>query len=333
MNGQQTTPKSVNLMKKVILAVLIVVGILVILYIIAIIYSSYRRANVTNSDYYYGDTMGMGLAQDSGFSLPSFGEATGLNKMAREEAYTPPAAPSAGVPAAPIDQKIIKTGSLDITVDDVEQTVSKIANETSAMSGFVQNSSVTEGKNGQKYASLVIRVPVKNFDTAISRIKGMAKVVNREDVNGREVTEEYVDLQASLTHNLAVEAQYLELLKRAQKVEEIIAVREKLDQVQAEIESLKGRMRYLDNQTEMSTISISVTSEIKITLPANKWQPWEVVKEAVKKLIVSLQNFVNFFIGLIFVLIALIPYAILILIIYLLVRWIYKKYRKPKQNI
>ena len=275
--------------------------------------------------------MGYGFAEQASLgTTASFGDMFAAPKLMRDDAVTPPTAPT---PAAPIDQKIIKTGSLDITVDEVEQKVSKITNETSALSGFVQNSSVTEGKNGQKYASLVIRVPVKNFDTAISRIKGMAKVVNREDVNGREVTEEYVDLQASLTHNLAVEQQYLELLKRAEKVEEIIAVRQKLDQVQAELERLKGRMRYLDNQTEMSTISISITSEIKITLPADKWQPWEVVKEAVKKLILSLQNFVNFIIVIFFSLIALIPYLILFLIAYLIIKWIYKRVRKPKQNI
>ncbi|MCX6745237.1 MAG: DUF4349 domain-containing protein [Candidatus Parcubacteria bacterium] len=318
-------------MKKIIWGVLIALGIIVVLYILAVIYSSFRGSSVSTSNYYGETGMESGFAQEVGLgTTASLGDMFSAPKLMRDEAVTPPTAP---IPTAPIDQKIIKNGSLDITVDEVEQIVSKITNETSALSGFVQNSSVTEGRNGQKYASLVIRVPVKNFDTAISRIKGMAKVVNREDVNGREVTEEYVDLQASLTHNLAVEAQYLELLKRAQKVEEIIAVREKLDQVQAEIESLKGRMRYLDNQTEMSTISISITSEIKITLPADKWQPWEIVKEAVKKLIVSMQNFVNFIIVLAFGLIALIPYLILILIVFLIAKLIYKKYKKPAKNL
>lgn len=329
MEELNKTPRSVNIMKKIIMAVLIAMAVIVILYIALIIYSSFRGSNVSTTDYYGGSDMGYGFAQETGLgTTASLGDIFSAPKVIRDEAGKPPLAPT---PTAPIDQKIIKTGSLDITVDEVEQTVSKITSETSALSGFVQNSSVTEGRNGQKYANLVIRVPVKNFDTAISRIKGMAKVVNREDVNGREVTEEYVDLQASLNHNLAVEAQYLELLKRSQTVEEIIAVRSKLDQVQAEIESLKGRMRYLDNQTEMSTISISITSEIKITLPADKWQPWEVVKESVKKLIVNLQNFVNFLVVLVFGIIALLPYLILLLIAFLIGKWIYKKARKPRQ--
>jgi hypothetical protein len=232
-----------------------------------------------------------------------------------------------------IQPKVIKTASLDITVDDVDKSINQITNEATLASGFVQNSSVTENVNGQKYASIVLRVPAASFESVINKIKSFASLVSREDVNGQEVTQEYVDLQANLTHDQAVEAQYLELLKRAQKVEEIIAVRDKLDQVQGEIEMLKGRLRYLDNQTEMSTIAVSISSVTKVTLPANKWQPWEIVKEAVKNLIVGLQNFVNFLIFLLFAIIGLIPYLILIGLIFLIAKWIYKRSKRPKQTL
>jgi hypothetical protein len=235
--------------------------------------------------------------------------------------------------ASEIQQKVIKTASLSITVDDVDKAAGQITNEAILATGFVQNSSVTENEKGQKYANIILRVPTASFESLIGKIKSLAKLVEREDINGREVTEEYVDLQADLTHNQAVEAQYLELLKRAQKVEEIIAVRDKLDQIQGEIERIKGRLRYLDNQTEMSTIAVSISSEAKITLPAEKWQPWVVVKETVKKLIVSLQNFANFVIYFIFILVSLIPYLILIYLIYRLAKWLVKKLRKPKQSL
>jgi hypothetical protein len=235
--------------------------------------------------------------------------------------------------ASNIEPKVIKTASLSITVDDVDKTVGQITNEAVLVNGFVQNSSVTENEKGQKYATIILRAPAASFESLINKIKALAKLVEREDINGQEVTQEYVDLQADLTHNQAVEAQYLELLKRAQKVEEIIAVRDKLDQVQAEIERIKGRIRYLDNQTEMSTIAVTISSEAKVTLPAEKWQPWVVIKEAAKNLIVGVQNFVNFIIILIFSIISLIPYLILIYLIYLLVKWLIKKFKKPKQTI
>ncbi|MCX6739987.1 MAG: DUF4349 domain-containing protein [Candidatus Parcubacteria bacterium] len=319
MENNQIAKRGLSLVKKIIIAVVIAIIVIIALFIFVV---SYFSKDLASPDY---------SSQSMGFASDSFSDSISLSsgqKMAREETATPP---SAGTTSAPIDQKIIKTGSLNIMVAEVEQTVSKITNETSAMSGFVQNSNISETTTGQKYANLVVRVPAANFDKMITKIKSFAQLVEREDINGQEVTQQYVDLQSSLTHNLAVEAQYLELLKRAQKVEEIIAVREKLDQVQAEIENLKGRIRYLDNQTEMSTISINISSEAKVTLPAEKWQPWEIVKQSAQRLIVGLQNFINFIIVLIFTLIALLPYLLLIYVIYLLVKMIYKKFKKPKQ--
>jgi len=328
-----TMPKNINLLKlikKIVLVILVIIGILAIIYVLLMAVSSWRNKNT----YYTMENQRYGLSAPSGIDIGlDYVTSTGMGtkestqyEMAAPTPYTPPSAGNAGV----TEQKIIKTASLAITVDDVDKSVNQISNEATLINGFVQNSSVRENEKGQKYANLIIRVPVKDFDSLISKIKSYAKLVEREDVSGREVTEEYVDLQADLTHNQAVEAQYLELLKRAQKVEEIIAVREKLDQVQGEIERLKGRMRYLDNQTEMSTIAVSISSEAQINIPAEKWQPYVILKQAIKNLIVSLQGFVNFIIVAFFWLISIIPYLILLGIIFLIIRWIYKRSKKPK---
>ncbi len=328
MNEQQPVSKNVNIIKKVVLGLLIAVGVLIVLLIIVTVASRFSQNKLAQTTYYTGD-MGYGVVSDEiglAPSVPTFREKYSAATTETNLAAMPPIADT-------IEQKVIKTANLSITVDDVDKAAAQITNEAVLVDGFIQNSSITENERGQRFANLILRVPVSSFETVVGKIKSLAKLVEREDIGGREVTEEYVDLQADLTHNLAVEQQYLELLKRAQKVEEIIAVRDKLDQVQAEIERIKGRLRYMDNQTEMATIAVSISSEAKVTLPAEKWQPWVVVKESAKKLIVTMQNFVSFIIVLIFSLIALIPYIILFLVIYLLVKWLYKKYKKPKQNM
>jgi len=324
MDTQQILIKAWNVAQKMFLAIIIAIAVLVILLIIIFSFYSNKKAvlPVAQIGNYSGESMGMVAP-----SLPPATEERAMVKTA--DNITMPSSDTAGN----IEPKVIKTASLSITVDDVDKTVGQITNEAVLVNGFVQNSSVTENEKGQKYATIILRAPAASFESLINKIKALAKLVEREDINGQEVTQEYVDLQADLTHNQAVEAQYLELLKRAQKVEEIIAVRDKLDQVQAEIERIKGRIRYLDNQTEMSTIAVSISSEAKVTLPAEKWQPWVVIKEAAKNLIVGVQNFVNFIIILIFSIISLIPYLILIYLIYLLVKWLIKKFKKPKQTI
>ncbi len=321
METTPNMPKVIGLIKKIVLGILVALGVLAILFFILLVIINWQKggANTLTSQ---RTSLDLGMIAPAGLgSSDSF--------ISNEMVVSSPALPPT---AGQQDQKIIKTASLGITVDNVDVSATQIANEAIILKGFVQNSSVTENEKGQKFANLILRVPVSSFDNLITKIKSLAKLVEREDVNGQEVTEEYIDLQADLTHNQAVEAQYLELLKRAQKVEEIIAVREKLDQVQGEIERLKGRLRYLDNQTEMSTISVSISSEVQISLPAEKWQPYVVVKEAVKGLIINLQNFVNFVIIFIFWLISIIPYLILLCLIFLFVRWIYKRSKKAKQT-
>ncbi len=317
MDLQKFNTKIISILKKNVLAIVLAIAVIVVVIIIFSINSSKKTSNPTIG-YIGGETMGLAP------SVPSIQD----NSMpVREIAPAPSILPTASNGGA-IQPKVIKTANLSITVGDVDKTVGQITNEAVLVNGFVQNSSVTENEKGQKYANIILRVPVDSFEKVINEIKSLAKLVEREDVNGQEVTQEYIDLQANLTHDQAVEAQYLELLKRAQKVDEIIAVRNKLDQVQGEIEMLKGRLRYLDNQTEMATIAVSISSEAKVTLPAEKWQPWEVIKESTKNLIVSLQNFVNFIVAVIFFLISLIPYLILLLLIYLIVKWLYKKFKK-----
>ena len=328
---QLNVPKIVKLMKKVTIGVLIAVGVILVLFIILALINNFRPSNLTQP-VAYNKIMNSGIATEMMGLAPSAPYIQDNSMPIREIAPAPSISPTASDSGA-IQQKVIKTASLSITVNDVDKTVGQITNEAVLVNGFVQNSSVTENEKGLKYASIILRVPAASFENLITKIKSFASLVEREDINGQEVTQEYVDLQASLTHNQAVEAQYLELLKRAQTVEEIIAVRDKLDQVQGEIEQIKGRIRYLDNQTEMATIAVTISSTANVTLPAEKWQPWEVIKESAKNFIVGLQNFVNFIVYFIFFLVSLIPYLIVIYLIYRLVKWLIKKFRKPKLNI
>ena len=227
-------------------------------------------------------------------------------------------------------QKIIKTASLSAVVDSVSDSSDQIVEQTTTLGGFVQNSTITENRKGQKFANLTLRVPAVQFENLINHIKSLANLIEREDIRGREVTEEYVDLQADLTHLQAVEAQYLELLKRADEVEEIIAVRNKLDQVQREIQRITGRIRYLDDQTQMSTISVSLSEEVSISFPEDKWQPWVTLKQGFQNFIIMLQNFINNIIVWFFLIIGLIPYLLVLGIIYLIVRKVYKNLKKKK---
>jgi hypothetical protein len=104
-----------------------------------------------------------------------------------------------------------------------------------------------------------IRVPEAQFETVVESLRAVGERVLREKVTGQDVTEEFVDLQARIRTKKAVEGQYLEIMKQAKSVEDVLAVQEKLGAIRSEIEQLEGRLRFLESQTSMSTIKITLS--------------------------------------------------------------------------
>lgn len=205
----------------------------------------------------------------------------------------PPYGGSGGQTAAEVDQKIIKTGALRLTVESVSAALGRAADVAKARGGFVQHSSSSERGDGKHEGSVTIRVPSAQFEAAVADLKGMALVVNHESSSGQDVTEQYTDLQAQLRNAQAQEEEYLRIMKKAENVEDILRVQERLGMVRGQIESLQGRLKYLENMTSYSTVSVSLTEEADITVPTKEFRPGAIVKQAVQALIEIGQNTVS----------------------------------------
>lgn len=204
----------------------------------------------------------------------------------------PVPAPSAGETAAEADQRIMKTGSLNIVVDDVGAAAAQITSLAAGQSGFVQDSSVSEREDGTHYGYVTVRVPAAQFESVIAEIKKLANVVENESVSGQDVTEQYTDLEARLRNAQAQEATYLRILDQAKTVEDTLSVQRELTNIRYQIESLQGQLKYLSNKTDYSTISVYLSEEPTVGLPTKEFRPWTSVKEALRALGVVGQNMV-----------------------------------------
>lgn len=198
--------------------------------------------------------------------------------------------PSAGQTAAEVDQKIIKTGNLSLTVGSVAETSPKIVTLATTAGGYVQSSSVSEDQDGTHTGYVTVRVPSDKFEATVTAIKALATVVNVESTNGQDVTERYSDLEAQLRNAQAQEIQYLEILKQAKTVEEILSVQQYLSGVRYQIESLQGQIKYLSNATTYSTIDVSLTEKPSIRVPTKGFDIVSTIKEAVQALVAIAQN-------------------------------------------
>lgn len=160
--------------------------------------------------------------------------------------------------ATTTDQRLIKTAALDIVVNKTPEAVTQISSLAKAQGGFVLSASTVTKSDGTLGATVSIRVPADTFEATLTQLKDSAQLVEAEDVSGTDVTEEYVDLQARLSNSQALESNYVGILAKATTVEDTLKVTKALSTVREEIETLQGRLKYLNNRTDYSTISVTV---------------------------------------------------------------------------
>jgi hypothetical protein len=192
------------------------------------------------------------------------------------EPPAPPAAAPGGGQAAPAVspkgsmpdsvRRVIRTADLSIEADspeDVEQRVTMLAD---SKGGFVVSADTSRwrGDDGAESTTvnIVFRVPSGAFDATLDDLRRLGRHVSGEKVTGQDVTEEYVDLEARIRAQRAVEEQYLSILKDAKTIHDALEVQQKLGEVRTEIERAEGRRRFLENQTSLSTITVHVARHI-----------------------------------------------------------------------
>lgn len=216
----------------------------------------------------------------------------------QEAALRDTSTPSPSIaPTDAVSRLIIKTGYLSLVVKDVPEGVGKIHAFAASKGGFVVSSNIS--KDGlSPYAEVTIRIPSEVFDGGVQEVKNMGEVKS-ERVNGQDVTEEYVDLEARLKNLRLTETQFVTIMQKAQRIEDILAVQRELTTVRGEIESLQGRMKYLSESAKMSTLTVYLAADPQ-NLPVvdndDAWKPLAVWKEAVRSLLEIGKGVVNFFI-------------------------------------
>ncbi len=161
------------------------------------------------------------------------------------------------VQAAFVQQEriIVRTVDMSLTVRDVAESVDAVAEIARRYRGWVVGTDRSAVHRGR----VSIRVPAQSLEEAVVDIRGIGLKVESESTTSQDVTDEYVDSRSRLTSLRATEEALLNLFDQAETVEEALEVQRELADLQAEIESLLGRIKFLEETAAFSLINVGLS--------------------------------------------------------------------------
>lgn len=164
--------------------------------------------------------------------------------------------------SARADRRIIYTATVELVTEELNSIEPKLTEMVRAAHGFVAETTQSGSSGGQRTATWRVRVPVDDYDGFLQKARSLGEVQS-VSVNSQDVTEEFVDVTARVGAKKVQEQRLIDLIKNATgKLDEVLKVENELARVRGEIERMEGRIRFLKDQTELTTITITV-KEVK----------------------------------------------------------------------
>ena len=233
--------------------------------------------------------------------------------------------------AQAIDRKIIQNAEMTIESDKPNEGQQKIGLIAEKHGGFVvvseskQNEAVSQTV-ASTVVNVVVRVPAQKFQATLEEIRAVGGRILHQKSSGQDVTEEYIDLEARIRTKRALEAQFLEIMKQARKISDAMEVQTQLAEVRTEIERLEGRRRFLENQSALSTINVTLHTPTPVVAAATRGFIYD-LKAAFGD---GMDVGADIFLGLIRFVIVMVPITMFILLpVWFLFKWARKRIPMP----
>lgn len=209
------------------------------------------------------------------------------------------------------DRKISKNAQLEIKVKSLDDSMNFITNKTNSYKGYIVSSSSYAPNTDYetKTANISLRVPSDSLDQFLKEIKTYAKETIHESIFTQDITEEYIDVKAKITSLESSEQRLTKLLDKTESVKEIVEVEKELSRLRGEIDSLKGRFKFIENSVVTSLVRIymeEIPNPVSISDPS--WNTRDIALDAIK----ALSSFGQFIISVIVFIFVFTPVWILI---------------------
>ncbi len=174
-----------------------------------------------------------------------------INRVAEE-------APTENKRHSEIERKIVKNGDISFETNDIAATRQKILATLKSLGGYVVDDKESmDNEQNRKDYTLDVSIPADNFDKLLSFVSSSADKIDSKNISITDVTTNYIDITTRLANKKILENRYLELLKKASKISDLLEIENKLTEIRSDIESTQGRLNYLNKQVLFSSLNIT----------------------------------------------------------------------------
>jgi len=173
-------------------------------------------------------------------------------KMVGEEMFAPAVEKKIDI----AERKLIKDGTVEFETESISSTRKIVLKAVDNYNGYISSDHEYKSHD-QTSNTIIIRVPAKDFDNLLNEATSGIDKFERKEINIKDVTEEFLDIQARLKTKKELENRFLDLLKQAKTISEILEIEKKVGELRSDIESIEGRLKYLKNQVSLSTLTIT----------------------------------------------------------------------------
>jgi hypothetical protein len=176
-------------------------------------------------------------------------------------------------------RKVVKTADLGLRSKEVRRSAAR-AQQVAATAGGTVLSSQVYRSDDSVTADIVLSVPSEEFERVLGELRSLGEKVTTDSISGQDVTEEYVDLKSRERNLKATEGSLLRLYDRSENVEEVLSIQRELTGVREEIELVQGRIKYLDQRSTYSQITLNIQPVTSPPPSRPTWDPGDVVARA-----------------------------------------------------
>jgi len=258
------------------------------------------------------------------------------------KASEPVAVPTASAPASPeatrgetgeavppaIPRKIIYNAQIDLVVESVSTVEQELARLVKASGGYISQTDVSSQSNVERRGTWRVRIPVDRFDAFVT-VVGKLGELQRSHVDSQDVTMEYYDLEARIGNKQVEEKRLLKHLDESTgKLKDIIDVEHEISRVRGEVEQMQGRIRFLANQSALSTVTITAIELKGYTPPESPTFATQIRRTFLR----SVQAMTDFGKAVVLFVVAIAAWLPLVLVVMLFFGWILRRQRTGRSR-